>query len=203
MTALGVLLAAWTVTAQAGQGDANWPQFRGPRGDGTTTSEKLPLTWSESENIVWKTPIEGRGWSSPVLWGKQVWMTTATPDGKVMSAICLDADSGRIIHNIKLFENAKCGPINPVNSYASPTPCIEAGRVYVHFGTYGTVCLDTATGKTLWSGATFTATTALGRARRRSWTAAGYTCSSTGWTCSSSSRWMPPPERPSGRRRAT
>jgi outer membrane protein assembly factor BamB len=159
MTALGVLLLSsagpwgpWvgTVTARAGAGDANWPQFRGPRGDGTTTSEKLPLTWSESENIVWKTPIEGRGWSSPVLWGKQVWMTTATPDGKVMSAICVDADSGRIIHNIKLFENAKLGPINPVNSYASPTPCIEAGRVYMHFGTYGTVCLDTATGKTLW-----------------------------------------------------
>jgi len=159
MTALGVLLLSsagpwglWvgTVTARAGQSDANWPQFRGPRGDGTTTSEKLPLTWSESENIVWKTPIEGRGWSSPVLWGKRVWMTTATPDGKVMSAVSIDADSGRIVHNIKLFENAKCSPINPVNSYASPTPCIEAGRVYVHFGTYGTACLDTATGKTLW-----------------------------------------------------
>ncbi len=150
VTALGVLLAAWMATTQAGQAEANWPQFRGPRGDGTTTSEKLPLTWSESENVVWKTPIDGRGWSSPVVWGKQVWMTTATPDGKVMFAICTGADSGRIVHNIKLFENAKPAPVNALNSYASPTPCVEAGRVYVHFGTYGTACLDTATGKTLW-----------------------------------------------------
>ncbi len=149
MKALAVLLAA-AATVQASEADANWPQFRGPRGDGTTTSTSLPLTWSETENVAWKTPIEHRGWSSPVIWGKQVWMTTATPDGKLMYAICVDADSGRIVHNVKLFENAKPQPRNALNSYASPTPCVEAGRVYVHFGTYGTACVDTATGKTLW-----------------------------------------------------
>ena len=149
MTVLGVLLAAGA-TVQASEADANWPQFRGPRGDGTTAGAGLPLTWSETENVAWKAPIEHRGWSSPVIWGKQVWMTTATADGKVMYVICVDADSGRIVHNVKLFENAKPEPRNALNSYASPTPCVEAGRVYVHFGTYGTACLDTATGKTIW-----------------------------------------------------
>jgi len=151
MTVLGVLLlAAAAATVRAGQADANWPQFRGPYGDGTTASAGLPLTWSETENVTWKTPIEHRGWSSPVIWGKQVWMTTATTGGKVMYAVCVDAGSGRIVHNIKLFENARPEHSNALNSYASPTPCIEAGRVYVHFGTYGTACLDTATGKIIW-----------------------------------------------------
>ena len=149
MTVLGVLLAVATATVRAGEADANWPEFRGPRGDGTTTSTGLPLTWSETKNVTWKTPIEHRGWSSPVVWGKQVWMTTATADGKVMYVVCVDADSGRIVHNVKLFENAKPEHCNALNSFASPTPCIEAGRVYVHYGTYGTACLDTATGKTI------------------------------------------------------
>ncbi len=152
MRVLAVLLAtaASTATALAGEVDANWPQFRGPRGDGSTVAAALPLTWSETENITWKTPIAHRGWSSPVIWGKQVWMTTATPDGKVMYAVCVDAGTGRIVHNIQLFENAKPEFRNPLNSYASPTPCIQAGRVYVHFGTYGTACVDTATGKIIW-----------------------------------------------------
>ena len=151
MRVLAVLLAmVSTATVRADQAEANWPQFRGARGDSTTASAALPLTWSETGNITWKTPIAHRGWSSPVVWGKQVWMTTATLDGKVMYAVCVDADSGRIVHNIKLFENAKPEHRNPLNSYASPTPCIEAGRVYVHFGTYGTACLDTTTGKTIW-----------------------------------------------------
>lgn len=145
-----LLVTAWTATALAGEPEVNWAQFRGPRGDGSAVTDALALTWSETENVRWKTPIAYRGWSSPVIWGKQVWMTTATLDGKVMYAVCVDADSGRIVHNIKLFENAKPEHCNPLNSYASPTPCVEAGRVYVHFGTYGTACLDTTTGKEIW-----------------------------------------------------
>jgi len=145
-TSFAVVIAA----APAAAAETNWAQFRGPRADGSTPCKNLPLTWSETENVIWKTPIHGRGWSSPVVWGKQVWMTTATPDGKEMFAVCVDATSGRVVHNIKLFENPKPAAVNPFNSYASPTPCVEAGRVYVHFGTYGTACLDTATGKTIW-----------------------------------------------------
>jgi len=133
----------------AGTAD-NWPQFRGPNGDGQSGATGLPVTWSEAENIAWKTPIPGRGWSSPVVWGGQVWLTTASADGKEMSAVCVDRDTAKVVHNVVLFRNPNPAEINPVNSYASPTPAIEAGRVFVHFGTYGTACLDTETGRPIW-----------------------------------------------------
>ena len=88
-----------------------------------------------------------RGWSSPVIWGDQIWMTTATADGKQMFGICVDRATGKVLHDIKLFEVEEPEFCHAMNSYASPTPVIEEGRVYLHFGTYGTVCLDTATGQ--------------------------------------------------------
>src|SRR5690606_17604779 len=109
----------------------NWPEFRGPGGDGHATGANLPLTWSESENVAWKTPIHGKGWSSPVIWGNQVWMTTATPEGHAMFAVCVDKDSGKIIHDVKLWENDNPAWMPEMNSYASCTPVIEVGRVYV------------------------------------------------------------------------
>src|SRR6185503_8206551 len=66
----------------------NWPQFRGPKGDGHSTAKNLPTTWTETENVRWKTPIEGKAWSSPVLWGDQLWLTTAPEDGTQLFAIC-------------------------------------------------------------------------------------------------------------------
>jgi outer membrane protein assembly factor BamB len=111
----------------------------------------LPLAWSENENIAWKTAIHGHGWSSPVIWGDQVWVTTATEDGKEMFAVCVDRESGSITHDVKVFDVAKPDRIATVNSYASPTPVIEDGRVYVHFGTYGTACLGTRAGEILWT----------------------------------------------------
>jgi outer membrane protein assembly factor BamB len=130
--------------------DAQWPQFRGPEGNGTTSSTKLPLTWSEESNVRWKTEIYGKGWSSPVVIGGQVWVSTATPEGREMSALALDVETGKIIHDLKLFrvENPKEG--HPFNSYASPTPVAEPGRVYITFGSPGTVAIDTRTGKVLW-----------------------------------------------------
>ena len=129
----------------------NWPEFRGPLTNGHSDAQGLPLNWSESENVKWKTHIHGRAWSSPVVWGNQIWMTTATEDGKKMYAVCVARDSGKIIHDILLFENEKPRFCHKFNSYASPTPAIEGGRVYIHFGSYGTVCLDTADGKTIWT----------------------------------------------------
>ena len=112
----------------------------------------MPLTWDEKDNVVWKTAIHDKGWSSPVVWGDQVWMTTATADGHEMFAVCVDRASGKIIRDLKIFDVDKPAALhNPMNTYASPTPAIEEGRVYVHFGSYGTACLDTATGKTLWT----------------------------------------------------
>jgi len=128
-----------------------WPMLRGPAGNGHAQEANLPLSWSETENTAWKTSIHDRGWSSPVVGEDQIWMTTATADGKELFAVCVDRASGKILHDVKVFDVAEPERIAPVNSYASPTPVIEAGRVYLHYGTYGTACLDTATGKTLWA----------------------------------------------------
>lgn len=135
----------------AGAAETNWPQFRGPRGDGQSPNKGLPLTWSENENIRWKTPIPGKAWSSPVVWNDQIWVTNATEDGKQLSAVCVDAASGRIVHNVVVFAPESPQYCHNYNSYASSTPVIEQGRIYVHFGSHGTACLDTKTGATIWS----------------------------------------------------
>src|SRR5258708_2779133 len=72
-----------------------WPQFRGPAGNGICDAKNLPLTWSESQNVKWDTPVHGKAWSSPVVWRNQVWMTTATPEGHELFAVCLDRESGK------------------------------------------------------------------------------------------------------------
>lgn len=139
------------LTAGMARASDNWPEFRGPNSDGHSDSTGVPLTWSETQNIRWKTAIHGRGWSTPVVWGDQVWMTTATEDGKEQFVVCVDRNTGKILLDKKLFDNPNPEPLgNPVNSYASPTPVIEAGRVYVHFGSFGTACLDTRTFAVLW-----------------------------------------------------
>lgn len=142
-----VIVVLQFALAQAGE---NWPQFRGPEGNGVSDSRGLPLRWSESENIKWKTAIHGRAWSSPVIWGNQVWMTTATEDGIELYAVCVDRDSGKVLHDIRLFRNEKPPFIAPMNSYASPTPLVEKGRFYANFGSFGTACVDTGTGDVLW-----------------------------------------------------
>ena len=131
--------------------DAPWPQFLGPAGNGSSERADLPLSWSETKNVRWKTAIHDHGHSSPVIWGRQIWLTTAAEDGKQLYAVCVDRDSGRVVHDIRVFDVEKPESIAELNTYASPTPVVEAGRVYVHFGTYGTACLDTASGKVLWS----------------------------------------------------
>lgn len=148
------ILTAFLATGFGGalSEDDTWPEFRGPGGTGHSDARGLPREWSESKNVVWKTPIHGRGWSSPVVWGRQVWLTTATPDGKELSVLCVDRDSGAVVIDSKIFEVPRPDELwRRYNSYASPTPVIEEGRVYVNFGSYGTACLDTATGNVLWS----------------------------------------------------
>jgi outer membrane protein assembly factor BamB len=127
-----------------------WPQFRGPEGLGTAPGANPPLTWSEAKNVRWKTAIHGKGWSSPVILDNQVWLTTATEDGRELSALALDHETGRILHDLKLFQVEKPQYAHPFNSYASPTPVMERGRVYVTFGSPGTAAIDTKTGKVLW-----------------------------------------------------
>ncbi|HBU59365.1 MAG TPA: hypothetical protein DEB48_05930, partial [Verrucomicrobiales bacterium] len=130
---------------------SNWNQFRGPNGDGVSTSSNLPTEFSGTKNVQWRTAIHGLGWSSPVVWKDQVWVTTARDDGSELFVLCVKLDTGKIIHDIKVFDVAN--PQNEwsdLNTHATPTPIIEEGRIYVHFGTYGTACLDTQTGKKIW-----------------------------------------------------
>lgn len=138
----------------------SWPEFRGPSGDGhvsapgVTKPIGLPLHWSETNNVKWKTPIPFHGQSTPVILDGQVWVTTATEEGDNLYAICLDSETGKEIFNLKVFHNEKPEPLGNgkgMNCYATPTPLLEKGRIYVHYGSAFTACLDTKTGKTLWS----------------------------------------------------
>ena len=129
---------------------ADWPQFRGPGGQGHSEAANLPLTWSETENISWKVPIAGLGWSSPSIQGNQIWLTTAIDEGKSLHAIALDRETGATLHDIEVFKLDDPGSVHSKNSHASPTPLIEGDRVYVHFGAHGTACLKTD-GKIVWS----------------------------------------------------
>jgi outer membrane protein assembly factor BamB len=131
--------------------DAQWPQFRGPDGNGVAAASVLPLTWGEGTNVRWKTKVHGRGWSSPVVSEGTVWMSTATENGRELFAVGIDAVTGRIRHDLKLFQVARPQEIHPFNSYASPTPVVEPGRVYVTFGSPGTAAIDTRTGTVIWT----------------------------------------------------
>jgi outer membrane protein assembly factor BamB len=144
--ALAVLVS---LCAQAGGQD--WPEFRGPTGQGHSPERDLPLEWSESQNIVWKTAVAGRGWSSPVIAGGRVWVTTATNERGAASlrALAFDSESGREIVNAEVFRIGGARLTNVKNSHASPTPIIDGDRVYVHFGALGTAALTTA-GEIVW-----------------------------------------------------
>jgi hypothetical protein len=151
--------AAWS------QAD-DWPQFRGPTGDGISMATNLPLTWSPTQNVAWKTPVPGRGRSSPVLLGERIWLTTALETGVrtfaegpdqmqqaervKIEVVCLDRATGRTVFQVELFTLENPAPVNLLNSYATPTPVVEPGRLYCDFGTFGTACIDGNTGGVLW-----------------------------------------------------
>jgi len=128
----------------------DWPQFLGPDGNGRSDAVDLPLHWSETDNVVWKTLIHDRGWSSPVILGNQIWLTTATSDGRRLYVLCLDRETGRVLKDLKLFDVEQPQYCHPFNTYASPTPVIEPGRIYVTFGSAGTACIDTRSFQVLW-----------------------------------------------------
>ena len=166
----GIILTLLSASALA----ADWNQWRGPSGVGISQAKSLPTQWSEKKNIAWKTPLPGRGWSSPVIEGDRIWVTAAheslateeaskkrlksNTGGQSLivlekarfHAICIDMDSGKILHDVELFSVDEPQWVHRFNSYASPTPIIEKGRVYCHFGTYGTACVDSVSGKVLW-----------------------------------------------------
>lgn len=142
------LLASVLLASALAQGE-DWPQFRGPDGDGHSVERHLPLHWSETENVAWKVPIAGSGWSSPVLKDDRIWLTTADTEAHSLRAVCVDRETGQRLHDIEVFHKETLGKINGKNSHASPTPILEGERVYLHYGTHGTACLSTD-GNILW-----------------------------------------------------
>lgn len=155
--------------------EPEWPQWRGSDGQGhAPVAQDLPVSWSETENVAWKTPLPGRGWSSPVIGGGQIWITTAVEReataaekaqrlaGNRMAgqlevsaavtirAMCVEQATGRLLHDVELFTIADPQPIHKLNSFASPSPVLAAGRLYCHGGDFGAACVETATGKVLW-----------------------------------------------------
>jgi outer membrane protein assembly factor BamB len=147
LVAAMLLLSVHTTEART---NGNWPDWRGPTQQGHSDATGLPLHWSETKNIVWKTPIHDLGYSTPVVWGNQIWFTTATKKGETLYAMCLDLKSGKVIHDIPVFSPEKPQRIHRYNSYATPSAVIEAGFVYVHYGSHGTACINTKTGKVVW-----------------------------------------------------
>jgi len=155
-----------------------WPQFRGPGGDGVANADDVPIQFGPGQNLKWRTPLPGRGWSSPVIDGDSIWLTTAVEvtaeEGereKLLSeagepsknfasrqiakqvrflALEVSLSEGKLKREIELTAVEKPDSIHLQNSYASPTPFLEKGRLYAHFGTFGTFCVDTASGEVLW-----------------------------------------------------
>jgi outer membrane protein assembly factor BamB len=128
----------------------DWPQFRGPTGQGHSSEQGVPVEWSESRNVVWKTRVPGSGWSSPVVAGGRIWLTAAVKErGASLRVLAFDVETGRELVNTEVFRPRYADPLNPKNTLASPTPIVEGDRVYVHFGADGTAAL-TASGEIVW-----------------------------------------------------
>jgi hypothetical protein len=173
-----VVLCLWSAVTTDALCGADWPQFRGPRGDGTATAQNLPLHWGGGfAEPLWQTEIPGRGWSSPVVVGERVWLTSAESlalptaerqkkleqglykefqeqfqahSAVTLYAIELNAATGELLRNIELFTCEDPAPIHATNTYASPTPVTDGQRLYCHFGSLGTVALDLASGRVVW-----------------------------------------------------
>jgi outer membrane protein assembly factor BamB len=136
---------------------ADWSQFRGPNGDGHADTAKLPTEWDKTENVTWRKEVAGLGWSSPVVAGGTIYLTTAVPGANQgdysLRALCLDAKTGKVLWDKEVFkeDGTKAPAIHKKNSHASPTPLVDGDHVFVHFGHMGTACLNAKDGSRVWA----------------------------------------------------
>lgn len=148
-TLLWLLVSAGAAAAQ------DWPEFRGPTAQGHSGEVGLPSEWSPTKNVAWKEPLPGHGWSSPAIVRGRIYLTAAVPvEGSrnlLLTALCLEAKTGKALWQREVFrqDGATAPPIHKRNSHASPTPIVDGGRIFVHFGLHGTACLDLE-GQVLW-----------------------------------------------------
>jgi outer membrane protein assembly factor BamB len=147
------LLLALSMTAADGAhifASDDWLNYRGPGDSGRVDSARLPVQWSEDKNVVWKSALDGKAWSSPVVTGDQIFLTNAPEDGSSLSVVCIDKNSGEVRYKKRLATIPLPQYCHPFNSYASPSPVVEKDRLYVSFGSPYNACLDTKTGNVLW-----------------------------------------------------
>jgi outer membrane protein assembly factor BamB len=162
-------LLAWMMAGASAAETVNWPQFRGPRSDGLAVGATLPETWSTTENVVWKAEIPGWGWSSPVVWGDRIFVTTAVserereklvvggyPGGRLKPTdvhrwmtYCLDFHTGKVVWEREAYRGEPPEERHPKNSYANATPITDGERVYAYLENIGLFCYDLA-GNPLW-----------------------------------------------------
>jgi hypothetical protein len=169
-----LLVLVICIASVSNAGDT-WPEWRGEDGQGRSTAIDIPIRWSESKNIDWRTEIPGHGWSTPVIADGKVWVTTATDTRATKEeiarrrkettnsqplifsshasflAVCVDLESGDILKNIEVLAEDDPQFIQIDNSYATPTPILEGDRLYCHFGSSGMAAVDTKTAKVLWT----------------------------------------------------
>ena len=144
-----LLILALLATPCAAQSGENWPGFRGPTGQGVSADPNPPLEWSATDNILWKTPIPGEGWSSPIVWNDRIFLTAATEGGTKCHVYAVDRADGKILWDTMVFEQGATRKEGK-NSYATPTPCTDGERIYAVFGEGGAAAL-TFDGKVLWT----------------------------------------------------
>lgn len=143
MRAIIHFVLCWSISAfLCGLASAeNWTRFRGPNGQGVSSEKDLPVTWSATDNVVWKTPVPGNGWSSPIVYNEHVFLTTAEDEGASCRVVCVHRDDGRIVWNTEVHRQAP-GPKRRQNSYATPTPVTDGERVYAVFYDGTAVAVD-------------------------------------------------------------
>lgn len=170
IAAIGIVL----VVGVAGQADDTWPEWRGATGQGVSSAKNLPVSWSETSNVAWKIKLPGRGHSTPVIADGRVWLTTSidkqaskkdaaarrakstnsmpmrVSDSVSLRAICVDMETGKQLHDVELLSQKNPQMIHIDNTYATPSPILEADRLYCYYGPSGIACLDTTTHKVLW-----------------------------------------------------
>ena len=144
-----ICLLSWLAVFAADATAENWPRFRGPTGQGVSSEPNVPTKWSATENVAWKAPIPGQGWSSPVVWDDRIFVTSATEDGRSAHVICVDANSGAIVWDREVFKQETRRKENK-NSYATPTPVTDGKRVYAFFGSGGAAAVDFV-GNVVWT----------------------------------------------------
>jgi outer membrane protein assembly factor BamB len=168
----GLLLGLFVLEAGGVETDTNWPQFRGPGARGVSDNPNLPEHWSATENVAWRIEVPGRGWSSPIVWGRRVFVTTAQNEGEMEPPkkglyfggerkdaarvaqhwwlFCFDLETGRELWRRETHRGLPPNPLHVKNTYASETPVTDGERVYAYFGNIGLFCYDME-GHPLWS----------------------------------------------------